>query len=150
MQVAITRSFVNAIAKLGRVDASRARQFAEELVRDPEGFPREEELLHDAGDWKIVALRVSQGLRAIAQYEKDRITLLFTGHFDEAFHWARSVCTATRPNCGIRIPVGEIPRPSAYGLPSSELGGPWYVVVSDAYQLHQALHAASGTESGFL
>jgi len=97
MKAAMTAQFLSAMADMDGADARRVAAFLDRLIRDPAGSPAAE-IVHDAGDRSVRAMRVTRDLRAIVCLEEDRVVLLHVAHHDDAFRWAREHCVRCGPD----------------------------------------------------
>ena len=145
-QIAMTHTFIESMAKLAPIGAKRTAAFIEKLLREPEAHTFDAEIVRDAYDRSIRSLRVNQDLRAIAQYSGDSLELLFVGHHDDAYDWARAHCFGCDPPyLGRRISIDELPAPTVPGLMGSAPCGSWYCSVGNRQQLRRALDTVGVT-----
>jgi hypothetical protein len=147
----MAHTFVEALAGLEPVGAKRTAAFLSKLLRDSRTAGLHSEPIHDAHDRSIRSLRVSDDLRAIARLVGGRLLLLFVGHHDAAYLWARDHCTDCElPDAGRRITIAEIPvattAPLAASASSEGTHPPstpaWFCTLEDGHQLCQALDSA--------
>lgn len=112
-RIAMTEEFVGALAGLDGADAKRTAAFLDRLVRAPDASSLDAEIVHDAGDRAVRAMRVTRDLRAIICLERDRVVLLYVARHDEAYAWARDHCVRCRPLDGalevVHVDVGALP-----------------------------------------
>jgi hypothetical protein len=102
-QITLARSFIEALARLEPIDTKRTAAFLEKLLDEPDAGGLHTEMIRGANDRTVRSMRVTADLRAIAQQLGDELVLLFVGHHDEAYSWARAHCSTCEP---------EVPRPS--------------------------------------
>lgn len=109
MNVVIDRRFFAAGRTLG-AHADRVFAFLERLVGDPAREGTNLERIEHAADVKLCSLRVSSELRAIALERGPDLVLLYVGHHDDAYRWARTHRTAHSAEglTVIEIPEGEV------------------------------------------
>ena len=148
-EIALARSFIDALAHLEPVATKRTAAFLDRLVRDPNLPGLRSEIVHDAGDRSIRSLRVTDDLRAIAQISADRLLLLFVAHHDEAYLWARGHCIdCSADNTEVAVmPSKARPWPEPVAAMGTEPGGPprqdspygWFCAVEDGRKLCQLL-----------
>lgn len=128
-QIALANSFVDALAHLDSGDIKRAATFVDKLIADPTRAGFNFETVHDAHDRAIRSARVSQDLRTIAYVDDKLLLLLFVGHHDLAYEWARTRCIECHPVTGelqlVRDPpIAQTERAHTpdSGSPTGELG----------------------------
>jgi hypothetical protein len=151
-QLALSHTFIEAMARLEPIGAKRVAAFLDKLLRDPDAISMHAEILHDVPDPSIHSLRISRDLRAVARDLGSELLLLFVGHHDDAYDWARAHCYGCEgPRAGLRISVEEIPHPQAQalGLLGSGPAGAWHCDVGSTAQLCRAFDAA-GIDHGLL
>jgi hypothetical protein len=147
-QIALTNTFIEAMAKLGSLDAKRTAAFLDKLMFDPESAAMDADLVHETDDRSARSMHVSQDLRAIAQYAPNQTELVFVGHREDAYEWARGHCFAGESvYIGRRISVEEMPGEPALGLIGSAPSGAWHCSLYTHQQLCQALERG-GIEHG--
>jgi hypothetical protein len=89
MNIVIDRRFFAAGRGLGS-HADRVFAFLERLVVDPTREGTNLERIEHSADSKLCSLRVSSELRAIALERGPDLVLLYVGHHDDAYRWART------------------------------------------------------------
>jgi hypothetical protein len=89
MNVVIDRRFFASAHALGS-HADRVFTFLERLVADPSREGANLERIEHAADAKLCSLRVSAELRAIGLESGPDLILLYVGHHEDAYRWARS------------------------------------------------------------
>jgi hypothetical protein len=100
LRIAMANSFVDALAGLDPADTKRTAAFLEKLLREPDSSALHMEPVREASDRSIRSLRVTDGLRAIAHTDADRLLLLYVGQHDHAYRWARNHCVECHPVTG--------------------------------------------------
>ena len=98
VQIALAHSFIDALARLEPINAKRTAAFLDKLLEEPEAAGLHTEMVHGASDRSIRSLRVTVDLRAIAQRLGDQLVLLFVGHHDDAYSWARTHFSGCPPD----------------------------------------------------
>ena len=165
-EIALARSFIDALAHLEPAATKRAAAFLDRLVRDPEQRGLHSEAVRDARDRRIRSLRVTDDLRAIAHVSADRLLLLFVAHHDEAYLWARGHCIdCSAGKAEIAVVTDEAspwpePAPAAAATPPRRVSAQpsllaeqqdasygWFCTVEDGHHLCSVLDAA-GIEHG--
>jgi hypothetical protein len=89
MNVVIDRRFFAAAHALGS-HADRVFAFLERLLADPAREGTNLERIERAADAKLCSLRVSAELRAIGLESGPDLVLLYVGHHEDAYRWART------------------------------------------------------------
>jgi hypothetical protein len=115
-RVVIDRRFFAAARGLGS-HADRAFAFLERLVADPAREGANIERIEHSADSKLVSLRVSDELRAIGLESGPELVLLFVGHHDDAYRWARTHRTLHGAN---GLSVVQIPEEGVEGFAAGE------------------------------
>lgn len=100
MNVALSETFVTALARLDAGDAKRTAAFLDKLLHHPEASGLQPEIVHDARSRAIRSLRVSADIRAIVHVDGDAWTLLYVARHDEAYAWVRDRCIECHPVTG--------------------------------------------------
>ena len=88
MNVVIDRRFFESGSGLG-AHAERVLAFVDKLLQDAGRGGANYERIERSADSHFVSLRVSADLRAIALESADDLVLLYVGHHDDAYRWAR-------------------------------------------------------------
>lgn len=120
MNIVIDRRFFAAGRTLG-AHADRVFAFLERLVADPAREGTNLERIEHAADAKLCSLRVSSELRAIALERGPDLVLLYVGHHDDAYRWARTHRTA---HAAGGLSVVEIPEGGIEGSAAGVSGEP--------------------------
>jgi mRNA-degrading endonuclease RelE of RelBE toxin-antitoxin system len=110
-EVAIADSFEEALSRLEKPDAKRARHFMSKLCDDPGRAGLGFEIVRRQPDRNMRSARVSLEMRVIAYQCSGMLTLLWVDHHDAAYAWARSRCVECHPVTGRVIRVVEAPEP---------------------------------------
>ena len=92
-QITLAHSFIDALARLDPINAKRTAAFLDKLIEEPEASGLHTEMVHGANDRTVRSMRVTVDLRAIARQLGDQLLLLFVGHHDDAYSWARAHCS---------------------------------------------------------
>jgi hypothetical protein len=138
LQIALTHTFVSAMAGLEPAATKRVAAFLDKLLRDPRAASLHAELVHSAPDRDVRSLRVTGELRAIARLVGDELLLLFVGHHDEAYSWAAEHCYGCEPpGGGNRIGVHSVPPAAA--VPTAPA---WMCALENERDLCRALDSA--------
>ncbi len=90
--IQMSKSFVDALARLDGADARRTAIFIDRLMEDPTRSSFNFERVNDARDPKIRSARVSRELRVILHQDAGVLLLLYVNHHDIAYGWARTKC----------------------------------------------------------
>ena len=164
-QIALARSFVEALADLEPVNVKRTAAFLDKLLEEPQAAGLHSEMVHGAKDRSIRSLRVTVDLRAIAQRLGSELLLLFVGQHDEAYSWARAHCTgcdqtSARSSISVRDDVRSPLEPAYATVGAREFNDGtgassraataavnWACTVEDGQQLCRVLEEA-GIEHG--
>jgi mRNA-degrading endonuclease RelE of RelBE toxin-antitoxin system len=91
-RIALTDSFLEALAALDAADAKRVATFIDKLLHAPEASSLKPEIVHDAADRTVRSLRVTHDLRAIGHVDGKTVLLLHVARHDRAYAWARGRC----------------------------------------------------------
>lgn len=102
-RISMAPMFVDALARLDAGSVKRAAGFLDKLVSEPERTGFNLEALHDARDEKVRSVRVSHDLRAILREDGDDVLLLYVGHHDDAYAWARRHRVEAGPGPALRV-----------------------------------------------
>jgi hypothetical protein len=132
MNIVIDRRFFTSGAALGS-HAERVLSFVDKLLADEGRAGTGVERIDKSADAKFVSLRVDSDLRAIGLESGPELVLLYVGHHDEAYRWARTHRTMRDAHglavVGIPDAGGEgasasagVPRPSGPIEPCSPAG----------------------------
>jgi hypothetical protein len=89
MEVVVDRRFFAAGAALG-ARADHVLAFVDRLIADASRGGVNLERIERSADAKLCSLRVDNDLRAIALESGPQLVLLYVGHHDEAYRWART------------------------------------------------------------
>jgi hypothetical protein len=89
MNIIIDRRFFESAHALGS-HADRVFAFLERLLADPAREGANLERIERAADAKLCSLRVSSELRAIGLERGPDLVLLYVGHHEDAYRWART------------------------------------------------------------
>lgn len=90
--IQMSKTFVDALAKLDGADARRTAVFLDRLMEDTRRSSFNFEKVNDARDPKIRSARVSRELRVILYQDAGILLLLYVDHHDIAYGWARTKC----------------------------------------------------------
>jgi len=116
MRVVIDRRFFASAHALGS-HADRVFSFLDRLLADPSRDGAHLERIEHAADAKLCSVRVSAELRAIGLEDGPQLVLLYVGHHDDAYRWARTHRTVSEAN---GLSIVEIPE---VGLEGSGIEG---------------------------
>jgi len=115
MDVVVDRRFFAAGAALG-ARGDRVLGFVDRLIADASRGGMNLERIERSADAKFCSLRVDQDLRAIGLESGNRLVLLYVGHHDDAYRWARThrtihaahgVSVIEIPDAGEAVPDAE-------------------------------------------
>ncbi|MBI5231625.1 MAG: hypothetical protein HY876_05625 [Coriobacteriales bacterium] len=99
-RVAMSESFIDALAALDSGDAKRTASFLEKMTHAENVSAFRPEKVHSSPDRTIRSLRVTKDLRAIAHVSGDEWLLLYVARHDVAYAWARDKCVMCHPVTG--------------------------------------------------
>jgi superfamily I DNA/RNA helicase/mRNA-degrading endonuclease RelE of RelBE toxin-antitoxin system len=104
IQIAISADFLTAMMELPRAQQRKVNQFVNKFRNDPQSSGINYEKIHDSANPYMRSVRIDQTYRGIVlQPERGNVyILLWVGHHDEAYDWAR------RHQCQIHPSTGAI------------------------------------------
>lgn len=100
VQLALTDTFVEALASLAPSEGKRATAFLDKIIHSADAPSLRPEIVHDAKSRAIRSFRVTHDLRAIGHVAGDELTLVYVGQHDEAYRWASKHCVDCDPHSG--------------------------------------------------
>ena len=107
----VAGSFEEAARRLEGPEAKHIAAFVDKLAADPASHGARFEPVRKAQDRHMLSARVSLSLRAIAYECAGVLTLLWVGHHDAVYAWARNRCVECHPVTGRVVRVYEADPP---------------------------------------